>query len=196
MKNSKISLITAILFTVVGLIVFFNPGVVVKFISYFFGGLLIAIGGYKTVNYYIQDKNLGVVNQNELAFGITAIVLGLLFIFLAGTIELLLRFIIGAWLIIAGIGKLSNTFYTTDRTNKFYTLIVVGFMYIGLGLYIILVSNLALSIIGLLMSIYGVIDIVSFFLYKDIRKDDLVAIKESEVKEAIVEEKESKTKKK
>lgn len=195
MKNNKMPLITGILFTVVGIVVFFNPYIVVKLISYFFGGLLIAIGGYKTVNYYVQDKNLGVVNQNEIAFGITAIVLGLLFIFLAGTIEFLIRFIIGGWLVVAGISKLSNTFYTTDRTSKFYALIIIGFIYIGIGLYIILVSNLALSIIGLFMAIYGIIDLTSFFVYKDMKKD-ISKLKEIEVQEAEVEEKEDNEEKK
>lgn len=195
MKNNKMPLITGILFTIVGIIVFFNPYIVVKFISYFFGGLLIAIGGYKTVNYYVQDKNLGVVNQNEIAFGITAIVLGLLFIFLAGTIEFLIRFIIGGWLVVAGISKLSNTFYTTDRTSKFYALIIIGFIYIGIGLYIILVSNLALSIIGLFMAIYGIIDLTSFFVYKDMKKD-ISKLKEIKVQEAEVEEKEDNEEKK
>lgn len=194
MKSNKISLITGVLFTVVGLVVFFNPDVVVKFISYFLGGLLIAVGVYKAVNYYIKDKNLGVVNQNEMAFGITAIVLGLLFIFLAGTIELLIRFIIGAWLIFAGLSKISFTFYTTDRTKKFYSLLLVGIIYIGIGLYIILVSNLALSIIGLFMAIYGVIDIVSFFISKDMKLDrtDDDNIKKLPVQEAEVVEKDEK----
>lgn len=194
MKSNKISLITGVLFTVVGLVVFFKPDVVVKFISYFLGGLLIAVGAYKAVNYYIKDKNLGVVNQNEMAFGITAIVLGLLFIFLAGTIELLIRFIIGAWLIFAGISKISYTFYTTDRTKKFYSLLLVGIIYISIGLYIILVSNLALSIIGLFMAIYGIIDVVSFFISKDMKTDrtDDDSIKKLPVQEAEVVEKDEK----
>ena len=190
MKNNKMPLITGVLFTIVGIVVFFNPDIVVKFISYFLGGAMVALGGYKIVNYYIKDKNLGVVNQNELYFGITAVVLGLLFIFLAGTIEFLTRFVIGIWLIIAGVSKLSTTFYTTDRSKKFYTLLAIGFIYIAIGLYIVFVSNLAFSIIGLFMAIYGIIDLSSFFINKDIKYDKKEDVKKLTVQEAEVEEKE------
>ena len=199
MKNNNISLITGILFTIVGLVVFFNPEVVVKFMSYFLGGVLIAFGGYKIANYSIHSKKTGIRNHGDLAFGVIAIILGILFIFLAGTIELIVRFIIGAWLIIAGLGKLSNTFYTKNRSRKFYSLICIGIIYIIIGLYIILVSNLAFSIIGLFMAIYGITDLTSFFVCRDIftqddkEKPKRIDVKENKklltVKEAEVEEK-------
>ena len=146
MKKNNFNLFSALAFFVFGLIIFVNPDAVVKFISYCIGGLLILVGVYKTANYYIQDKRLGVVNRNEMAFGITAIILGIVFIFLASAIELLLRIVVGGYLILMGIGRIAMTFYTTDRTSKFYALIVVGLLLIGGGLYTILASNLALSI--------------------------------------------------
>ncbi len=185
----KFSLINGILFIVIGVFIFFKPDAVIKFISYFIGGLLLAVGIYKVVNYYIQDKRLGVVNTNELAFGISAIVLGLLFIFLAGTIELMLRIVIGVWLIFAGIARISNTFYTTTRDSKFFALLIVGFLLVAAGIYVILVSNLVISTIGLIMAIYGLIDLISYFVYKDSFLNTKPKKKEIEVKEAEVEEK-------
>lgn len=182
-NNNKTSLISGLVFFILGIIIFLHPDTVVKFASYCLGGLLICLGLYKIANYYIQDKRLGVVNRNEIAFGITAVVLGVLFIFLAGTLELLLRFIVGGWLVIAGLGKIGTTFYTTDRDSKFYALIVVGVIYIGIGLYIVLVSNLALSIVGLFMMIYGLTDFISYFVYR--KKQEII---EEEIKEEIAEE--------
>ena len=182
-NNNKTSLISGLVFFILGIIIFLHPDTVVKFASYCLGGLLIGLGLYKIANYYIQDKRLGVVNRNEMAFGITAVVLGVLFIFLAGTLELLLRFIVGGWLVIAGLGKIGTTFYTTDIDSKFYALIVVGVIYIGIGLYIVLVSNLALSIVGLFMMIYGLTDFISYFVYR--KKQEII---EEEIKEEIAEE--------
>lgn len=183
MKNNKVSLISGIVFFVLGMIIFLNPEILVKTISYGLGGLLILIGIYKSVNYYVQDKRLGIVNRNEIAFGITAIVLGVVFIFLADAIELLLRFFVGGWLVIIGLNKITQTFFTTARNSKFYALIIIGVILILIGLYIILVSNLALSIIGLFMMIYGVIDFISYFVY-GVKKE----IIEEEIKEELVEE--------
>jgi len=185
MNNKKINLIGSLLFVIIGLFVFLNPDVIVKFISYFIGGVLIALGLYKTINYYIQDKNLGIVNQNELGFGVTMIVLGILLVCLAGTIEFLTRVMIGGWLIVSGISRIANTFYTTVRDSKFYALLIVGFILICGGLYTIIDSNLPFKILGLFMIIYGVIDFVSYFVYKDA----FVTDKKEEIKEAeLIEE--------
>ena len=190
-KSGKLSLVGGLIFFGLGLIIFLNPETIVKFVSYCLGGILILVGLYKMVNYYIQDKRLGVVNRNEFAFGITAVVLGIVFIFLADAIELLLRFIVGGWLVVAGLGKIFKTFYTTARDSKFYALIVVGLILIAIGLYIIVVSNLALSIIGLFMMIYGLIDFISYFVYKEKSEETIeekVLVTEKFEKEEIIEE--------
>lgn len=162
MKNNKSSIISSIVFLIVGIMLFIKPDAVIKFVSYLFGGVMLAIGAYRTLSYYIQNKRTQVVNHNELAFGITAMILGILLIFLANTIEFLLRIVVGVWVIGAGIGKIMQTFYTTDRTSRFYTLIVLGLVLIGLGLYTVLVSNIPLSIMGLFMVIYALIDLISY----------------------------------
>ena len=76
-KNNRFSLFSGIIFFVIGLFLFLRPDTFVKTISYVFGGVLILIGLFKTLNYYIKDKNLKVVNRNEMAFGLTAIILGI-----------------------------------------------------------------------------------------------------------------------
>lgn len=172
-KNDKNSLLTGIGFFVIGLFIFLNPDILVKLVSYGLGGILIALGLYKIANYYIQDKRFGIVNHHEIAFGITALVLGVVFIFLADAIALLLRLVVGIWLIIAGLGKIAKTFYTTSRDAKFVALIVVGVILIGIGLYIVLVSSLHLAIIGLFMMIYGLTDFISYFVYKE-KKEEVI----------------------
>lgn len=201
MKNdNKFSLLSGLIFFVIGLVLFMHPDTFIKAISYVFGGVLIIIGLYKVLNYYIKDKNLKVVNRNEMAFGITAIILGIVFIFLADAIELILRFIIGGYLLIIGLGKLLQTFYTTDRTSKFYALIVVGLAFIACGIYTIVNSNLPLKIIGLFMIIYGLVDFISYFVYKNIDSNNSIKEENKEVKnitnkEDVIEEVEFEEKK-
>ena len=201
MKKNN-SLLTSIVFLVIGVILFTDPDSMVKFISYIFGGLLIIVGVYRCANYYIQDKRMGVVNNNELAFGITAFILGLLFIVLASAIEFLIRIFFGAYLILIGINKVYQTFFTTDRSSKFYALIVVGIIFLIGGVYTIVESNITLSLIGLFMIIYGVVDFISYFVYKNNGNGNPVKeaeiVKEITSEEEIVEEpkKESKKNKK
>lgn len=164
-SQSALSLLGSIVFLIFGIILFVEPDGVVKLMSNLFGIALIAMGTYRTVNYLIQNKRLQVVNYNEIAFGITAIVLGVVLIFLSESIAFLLRVIVGIWVIVAGVSKIMQTFYTNDRSSKFYALLIMGIALVGIGLYIVLESNLALSIIGLFMVLYAIIDIVSYFMY-------------------------------
>ena len=185
MKKNN-SLLTPIIFLVIGVILFTDPDSMVKFISYILGGLLIIVGVYRCANYYIQDKRMGVVNNNELAFGITAFILGLLFIVLASAIEFLIRVFFGVYLILIGISKVYQTFFTTDRSSKFYALIVVGLIFLAGGVYTIIESNITLSIIGLFMIIYGVVDFISYFVYKDNGNSN--PVKEAEIVKEITSE--------
>lgn len=185
MKKNN-SLLTPIVFLVIGVILFTDPDSMVKFISYILGGLLIIVGVYRCANYYIQDKRMGVVNNNELAFGITAFILGLLFIVLASAIEFLIRVFFGVYLILIGISKVYQTFFTTDRSSKFYALIVVGLIFLAGGVYTIIESNITLSIIGLFMIIYGVVDFISYFVYQG--KGNSNPVKEAEIVKEITSE--------
>lgn len=184
--TSRFPFLNGIIFFVLGLIVFFNPDSIIQFVSYFLGGLLIGLGIYKCSSYYVQNKKTGIVNSNELYFGITVIVLGLVIILLSSAVELLFKLVIGIWLILSGISKIYSTFTSTDRSHKFYTLLIMGVIFIAAGLYTILVSNLAVKLIGLFMAIYGIIEFASFFVYKG---TDNKLLKKPEVKEAEYEEK-------
>ena len=184
-NNGKFAILRSVGFFILGLMLFIKPDVFVKFISYILGTILIVVGIYRTLNYYIQNKRTEVVNSNEIAFGITAIVLGIVFIFLADAIELLLRFIVGIWVIFAGLGKIMQTFYTTDRGSKFYSLLVMGIVLIGVGLYIVLVSNLALSVIGLFIVLYAIIDFVSYFVFSPKTESQATTVKVIESSEVI-----------
>ena len=75
-KQSALSLLSSIVFLIFGIVIFAEPDGVVKLMSNLFGIALIAMGAYRTINYLIQNKRLQVVNYNEIAFGVTAIVFG------------------------------------------------------------------------------------------------------------------------
>lgn len=163
----KITLLSSIVFFILGMIIFVKPEMVVKVISYVIGGGLILVGVYSTISYIVNDRKLKVVNYNEIMFGITAIILGLLFILLAGAIELLLRIVVGVWVIMSGISRIYTSMIYPVKDARFYSLIIVGIILIGLGFYIVFYSNLAISIIGLFMMLYGLIDFISYFVYKN-----------------------------
>ena len=82
-----------------------------------------------------------------------------------------------------------NTFYTNDRGTIFYSLLIMGVLFIASGIYTITTANLTFKLLGLIMIIYGIMDLVGYF----VTKDKVVKAKPKEVEEAeLIEEKTNK----
>lgn len=159
------SLISSILFLVLGVVLFTNPGRVVEFISYILGALLIIIGIINILSYRKTIKNLNVANQSTLISGIVLIVLGLISIICSSVIETVIRLIIGGWILYSGVMRLISAFnYRQNQTSFIVRLVIAGILILA-GLYIILKSNLFFSGIGLFIIIYSVLEIVGYIFY-------------------------------
>lgn len=159
------SLISSILFLILGVVLFTNPGGIVKFISYILGGLLIIIGIINILSYRKTLKNLNVSNQSTLISGIVLIVLGLVAIICSSVIETVIRLIIGAWVLYSGVMRLIGAFNYQQNKTSFYVRLVIAGLLILVGLYIILKTNLFFSGIGLFIIIYSVLEIVGYIFY-------------------------------
>lgn len=164
--SSITSLLTSIALFVIGALLFNNPSEIIETISKIFGVILVVVGLFKIV-IYVRRKNKGIpVTNLNLASGIAILIVGALFIFLAGAFETTLRFIIGIWILLSGINKLIAVIALGSQNKNFASMIIISIVLIILGGYIILVSNLIISMIGLLLMIYSAIEIASYIIYK------------------------------
>lgn len=155
--NNTNSLLSAILFLIIGAVLFFNPGGIVKFISYIIGSLLMICGIIKLLDYFRISKKLNIQNNTSLISGIILVIIGIISIICAGVIESAIRFIIGGWILYSGILRLIPAL----KSNNIPSIVTSGIM-IFCGLYIILKSNLVFSIIGLFIMIYAIMEIIGF----------------------------------
>lgn len=164
--SSITSLLTSIVLFVIGTLLFNNPREIITTISKIFGVILGVVGLFKIV-LYIRRKNKGVPTTNfSLASAIAILIIGSLFVFLAGAFETTLRFIIGVWILLSGINKLIAIITIGSQNKNFASMILISIVLIILGGYIILVSNLVASMIGLIIMIYSAIEIASYIIYK------------------------------
>ena len=192
-KNTNTSLFSAIVIFIVGALIFTNPEAVVKFASYVIGALFLIYGLYMIYNYSKSKQNLSLVSA------VLSFIVAIVFIFLAGVIEHALRYLIGAWILFNGVTKLVATLTYNDRKdNRFVTNLIISILLIILGFYIILVSNLVLSTIGILIMIYAGIEIVGYiFNYVEGKKYEKQTKKvKEEIKDAVIVEKPKSKKKK
>ena len=163
MEKKADSLISSILFLVIGILLFLHPDGVVKFITYIVGSIFVGLGIIKVLSYYKIIKKENITNTSDIVLGIIAIDVGLTIILCSGAIEIATRLVIGAWILYSGIMKLTLAFKLKELNSKtwVYTLIVSILMIIC-GIYIIAVSNIFFKTLGLFLIIYSIIEIIQF----------------------------------
>ena len=194
-----ISLISSIIFLILGAIMFTRPDAIILFISYVIGGLLILIGAFKCIKNYLDVKKDNSISSKEMITGIVLIVIGLVFIFLANVIEALVRVVIGGWILFTGINRLINALHLNKKTSRFIVFLIISLLLISAGLYTILEANLAFQTIGIILMVYSFIEIFGYiFNRKDAETSNntIVKIEEEKVINAVlIEDKKTKKKK-
>lgn len=160
------SLISAIIFFIIGSIIFTNPNSTIKVIAYVLGGCFSLIGLFKILSYYIGKKKEKEVYLKDLSIGIIALTAGIILIIFSNTIEAIIRIIMGAWILFNGINLLINSIKDTkSKSNSALILIILSIIMIIGGIYMILKSNLVFQMIGLCIMIYSVIEIIGYIYY-------------------------------
>ena len=157
----KTPLIMAILLFILGAILFTNPQNIVMIVTYCFGGLFILSGFIRLAN-YLGDKKKEIANNNDLIYALVLMVLGIVIILCTSMIELLLRIIMGGFILYNGILRMISALKMREFEGSIWKgSLIVAIIIILVGLYIILKSNLVFSGIGLFIMVYSVLEIVS-----------------------------------
>lgn len=169
--TSTSNLISAIIFFILGAIMFTSPDVMIVVISRVIGSIIAIIGVFNCIKNYIEVKKDNTTSSIGMISGIIGIVIGLVFISLASVIKALIRFLIGGWILFIGVNRLINVLYLKKQKTKFIVLLIVAILLIGAGLYTILEANLAFQAIGLVLMIYAILEIFSYiFCKKEVRE--------------------------
>lgn len=156
----KTPLIMSILLFILGAILFTNPKNIVMVVTYGFGGLFLLLGFIRLAN-YLGDKKRGIPNNNDLVYAVTMMILGVVVIVCTSMIELVLRIIMGGFILYNGILRMISALKFKNMKNSLWKgNLIVAIIMILVGLYIILKSNLVFSGIGLLIMIYSVLEII------------------------------------
>lgn len=159
------------LIIVFGLALLIWPGQTTGLILNFVGGILMAIGAFLIIRYYIRSRKAMVRNM-DLGFGITAAVLGLLVYLMKGFLLSIVPTIIGVVLLVLGFLKL-QTALDFRRTNVFrwQFQLIISIISMVMGLVILInpfgTALLMTRMIGAAILIEGVQDLLSLRTFKD-----------------------------
>lgn len=174
-KKDSFSLVAAILFLVLGVILISNPGGVVKFITYIIGIILMLLGIAKLISYLKNKENQFINNTNNLTLGIILIVIGIVVMFCSSAIEFIIRIIMGGWLIYSGITKLILCInLKQNNITTWYIPLVSAVIMLACGLYTVVKTNVIGVAGGIVLVIYAVAEIIQYVVVPKDKNPDII----------------------
>lgn len=188
--ESQSSLISSILFFIMGGILFSQADKLLNVLSIGIG-IIVAIMGIIILTIYSFNKE---ENRTSLASGIVLLLIAFIFICFHNIVEQFIRFIIGGWILFTGIIRLINALSINFKDRKFLPLLLVSVCLIGIGIYTIVKGNIILSSVGLIMMIYAAIEIIGFIFYSKNKEETTISTSVIINDEPIKEEKTKKVK--
>ncbi|MBR3254711.1 MAG: DUF308 domain-containing protein [Clostridia bacterium] len=166
-RASWSDMVISAIFVIFGIFLVVNPGAVTTMLSVILGGIFVALGAFKIIEYMQSGKQ----ETYLLGIGAFAIVAGIVIMFATGIILSLFRIIIGAWIIYTGIMNLNTAAKWKDYQSRVWLATLLGSIAIIIaGIFILANSGVLMSTIGVILIIYGTIDIIERFIF--IRKVD------------------------
>lgn len=164
--SSQSSLLSSILFFIIGAILFSSADKVISFISITFGIILAVSGIIEIIIYIIENKKEEIIpKKSRVLLSIFLIGLAIVFIFFSQVVEQFIRFIVGAWILFSGIMRFINAISINKKSRKFLPLLIVSILLMCIGVYTILIGDIILSTIGIIMMIYSVMEIIGYIFY-------------------------------
>ena len=167
------SIITSLCFAILGLVIAYNPNTTLKIISYVLGGILIAYGVIKILEYF-KIKEFSNIYSTELSFGVIAVLLGIVVIVASDIIEAMIRIIIGIWIVYSAIMRLGVAIKLQkfNSDNKIWVpVLIIALIMLLCGIYIITVPGTVIMTIGIIMVVYAVMDIIEEIIFMKNMKD-------------------------
>ena len=161
-RASWSDIIISVIFVVFGLLLVTNSGAIVSMISIILGGIFVAIGVFKIVEYVSKGKE----DTYLMGIGAAAILAGIVIMFATGIIFSIFRIIIGVWIIYTGIMNAHTAIIWKDYKSRLWLTTMVGsIITIILGIYVLANTGAILETVGWIIIIYGIMDIIERIIF-------------------------------
>ncbi len=164
-KTGWNSLIMSVIFAILGMVLIKEPEGTVKVVSYILGAMFIIIGIYKVISYLANKGKYSLYNY-DIAYGIIAIILGIVTIAYSSQIGTLFRILIGLWIIYISIIRMNLSFkFKVINSNVWLYSFIIAIAMLVCGMYTIFNSNTIIVTIGVVILVYSVLDIIENIIF-------------------------------
>lgn len=190
-KMNMTSIIFSILFILIGAFLLARPEDAIHLVSYALG-IILALWGIISIVQFFTDRE----SQNYLEFsfilGVFMFIFGIIIIVKPNTIASIIPLLLGIWMLINGVTKLSYAL-TLNKNKNAASSIIISILIIVLG--ILLVFNpfagakTLVQILGVTIIVYSVLDLAECFAIRRIVKKETKEAIENQVIDAEYTEK-------
>ena len=164
-KTGVTSLVTSIIFAILGGILIANPEGTIKFIAIILGVMFGLVGLYKIINYFENRGKYDFYNY-DIAYGVIAIIFGILTICYSSQIGTFFRILIGLWIVYSAILRINLSIkLKAIESNVWIYSLVIALIMAACGVFIICNSGAVIVTLGIVVVIYSVLDVIESIMF-------------------------------
>ena len=161
-KSGTADIIISILFIILGIFLIVETELITSLISIVIGGLCLVIGIIRVVS-YIKEKS---ENSSLLSTSILLIISGIVIMFFTHIILDFFRIGLSIWIIYTGVMNIIRLVSWKEYKSKLWiTTLILALILLGIGLYMLFSPNAIMQTIGIVVIVYGVIDIIANVIF-------------------------------
>lgn len=163
----NISIVLALILTVLGLTFIIFPNTSFEVICYFLAGILVINGGMLL----IFDKSRYAIFFDGLFYGLLSFIFGVIIFIHPEILKVIMPILLGIWFILNGFFKIRLIVYLKEEDKSYYYLtLIMAIISIVCGIIMVLepVKNVEIITIstGLILMIYAISDIINLSIIK------------------------------
>lgn len=157
-RSNWTDIVISVVFVLLGLLLVVKPVEMVSVISILLGATFIIIGVLKWMDYFTsRDKE-----DYLLTIALISVIFGVIVLFCSDVIAGVFRIILGIWVIASGIKNFQTSLAWKDVKSGLWTVtILCSMLMIVAGIIILVSTELALQIVGVIILIYALLDLIT-----------------------------------
>ncbi len=171
-RSNWADIIISTIFALLGILLIAKPNEMMSGISKLLGAVFVAMGFLRIVDYFTSKEKEDYLLTISLIF----VVMGAIILIKPDIIGNIFNIFVGLWIIISGIRNFQTTLVWKEVKSGYWTATLLFSMLIIIaGIVILVTSTIALRIIGIMITVYAILDIITRYIFmkkiKDFLKD-------------------------
>ena len=161
-RSSWTDIVISIIFIIFGVLLVAKPEETKGAISIILGILFIAMGVLKLIEYYTSETK----DDLMLTVALVTVIFGVIILFASDAVLTFFRVILGVWIIVTGVMDLQTILMWKQVKSPYWTItLIFTLLMILAGIVILINQEIVLTAVGVLIIVYGILDIVDRFIF-------------------------------